>query len=99
MDLAQFRERFDCVALPIYTQRAEFFLELEYEKRPVLFLGKEVVKEFGISSKKPMLVWHGRCPPFAIFPHPSGASPFWNSPANAALARDFLRKAAREVTP
>jgi uracil-DNA glycosylase len=36
-------------------------------------------------------------PLFAISPHPSGISHFWNSPSNVARARRFWRRLAREA--
>ena len=33
----------------------------------------------------------------AVFPHPSGASHFWNAPRNRVLAAAFLRQVVREL--
>jgi hypothetical protein len=59
----------------------------------VLLAGRGVARAFGVDA--PFLEWVelGRAR-VAVFPHPSGVSHWWNDPANARRAAEFLAEAA-----
>lgn len=76
-------------------------LRRHLEGRRVLLLGPEVCTALG-AEPPPLLVWRPGVPAvpassWAVFPHPSGVSHFWNSAADALDAARFLQDAAREV--
>ncbi len=65
--------------------------------RSVILLGRRVAAAFGIKSDRAWFVWEEGVIGlrFAVAPHPSGASRWWNDPRNVEAARKFWRRTYR----
>lgn len=85
---------------PIKEARAAADREMERwrEADMIVFAGREVARAFGLAAAAPWFEWEilgledGYVVEVAVFPHPSGASRFWNDAANRDAAAAFLRE-------
>lgn len=63
----------------------------------VILFGRRVARSFGIPPTQPFFeLVRLRAFPFVVVPHPSGASHWWNDPANVRTARAWWTRAAKE---